>query len=70
MATPMTTFRLDKATLRMLDQLVKDPPKEAVSSERGKPRNRTELVENLVKSLAERKARSAAKRPSAGKKSA
>ncbi len=53
MKTPTHTFRLDKATIRLMDRLITNPPAILLDSHRGAPRNRTELVEVLVKKASE-----------------
>lgn len=49
MRTPSHTFRLDKETIKKMDRLITNPPAVAVDEKLGQPRNRTELVEVLVK---------------------
>lgn len=49
MATPQTTMRLDKKTIKMMDGLITNPPAICIDPKLGQPRNRTELVEVLVK---------------------
>jgi hypothetical protein len=49
MRTPTHTFRLEKSVIKMMDRLITNPPAVAIDADLGKPRNRTELVEVLIK---------------------
>lgn len=49
MRTPTRTFRLSPGCVKMMDGLITNPPSIAIDADLGKPRNRTELVETLVK---------------------
>lgn len=49
METPKTTFRIELEVLRLADRLLEDPPSVVIDADLGKPRNRTELVNNLIR---------------------
>lgn len=49
MNTPTTAFRLEKKVVKGMDKLITNPPSIVVDGIRGAARNRTELVELLVK---------------------
>lgn len=49
MRTPQHTFRLEKKIIKMMDGLITNPPAVAIDEKLGQPRNRTELVEVLVR---------------------
>lgn len=49
MKTPTTSFRLEKWATKGMDELITNPPSIAVDAKKGEPRNRTELVENLIR---------------------
>ena len=53
MKREQTNFRLDAKTLKMMDRLITNPPQAIIDGVRGAARNRTELVEVLVKKAAE-----------------
>lgn len=57
MNTPTASFRLDRKTLKVMDRLITDPPPIIIDPKRGGPRNRTELVETLVKLAADAQAK-------------
>lgn len=44
-----TSFKLTKETIRQMDQLVEHPPPMLVDGINGKARNRTEVIEILVR---------------------
>lgn len=44
-----TSFKLTKETIRQMDQLVEHPPPMLVDGIKGKARNRTEVIEILVR---------------------
>lgn len=54
METPKTTFRLDTKTLKMMDRVITHPTEFILDGVRGAPRNRTELIEVLVRKAAEK----------------
>jgi len=49
METPKSTFRLPPRVLKMMDRLITHPPSILIDGIRGGARNRTELIEVLVK---------------------
>lgn len=61
MKTPQTSFRIEPKILRLMDKIISDPPSVAIDGLRGAARNRTELIEVLVKKAAELQAQEKAK---------
>lgn len=61
METPKTTFRLEPRVLKQMDRLITNPPSILLDPARGAPRNRTELVEVLIRQAAEVQAAEKAK---------
>jgi len=54
--TPKTSFRLEPKLLKLMDRLITNPPPIIVDGNRGAARNRTELIEVLVRKAAEMQA--------------
>jgi len=54
--TKKSNFRLDAKTIRLMDRLITNPPSIIVDGKRGAARNRTELIEVLVRKAAEQQA--------------
>lgn len=56
MAVVNRTFRLDDKTIKAMDRLITNPPSILIDGQRGAARNRTEVVEVLVKKALEMQA--------------